>query len=167
VRFSVRHRINCDADRFWRHLYFEPEYTRRLYLEGLGCTSVEVIDESGDPTGGLTRKLRTEQPIDAPGPVRKLMGDSTTNVEEGTFDAAGERWRFTLTPSKMADKIKVSGEIWLEDKGEGAVHRVCDMDVTVRIFGIGSVFEKFIEKQTRESHDKAAAFTNRFLAELR
>jgi hypothetical protein len=41
------------------------------------------------------------------------------------------------------------------------------MDVTVRIFGIGSVFEKFIEKQTRESHDKAAAFTNRFLAELR
>lgn len=165
MKLTVRHHLDCDADTYWTKVFFDEEYVRRLYLDVLGCTAVEVESMDGTPGGAAHRRLASEQPIDAPGPVKKLIGGTIGYVEDGSFDEATRSWRFRLEPSKLADKIKISGVTTLEPSAGSGAERVTEMDVTVKIFGVGGVFEKFIERQTRESQEKAAAFTNQFVAE--
>jgi ligand-binding SRPBCC domain-containing protein len=161
MRFSIQHTVNCSPETFWE-VYFRDDYVQRLYLEVLGNDSVKVLEQSGSPAGPMTRRLESHQKLDAPGPVRKLIGDSIAYVEVGSMQ--GGHWKFRLEPSKLADKLKISGDVWLKSDGNKA-GRICDMDVGVKMFGVGPVLEKFIEKQTRDSQEKAAGFTNAYLAE--
>jgi hypothetical protein len=63
------------------------------------------------------------------------------------------------------DKIKTRVTMWIEPKGDKVIDRVVEVDNTVKIFGVGSVLEAFIEKQTRANYDAAAEFTQRWIAE--
>ena len=59
----------------------------------------------------------------------------------------------------------IGGTFWVEPRGDKKIERICECEVQVKIFGVGGVVESFIEKTTRESYEKTAAFTNRWLAE--
>jgi hypothetical protein len=78
--------------------------------------------------------------------------------ERGRFDTAAKRWRFSMVPDRMADKIKITGETWLEPRGAGQVERVTEMDYAVSIFGLGGVIEKFMASQSEESMEKQVRF---------
>jgi hypothetical protein len=148
---TVRDAFDVDAERFWRDVFFSRPFQERMYKEALGCTRVDFLDESGDPKQGATRRLRFVQPTDAPAPVRKIFGEATTMEEDGRFDAASQRWRFQMIPDRMADKMDITGETWLEAKGAGKVERVCTLNVNVRIFAIGGLIEQFIASSTQDS----------------
>ena len=53
--------------------------------------------------------------------------------------------------------------MWLERTGPGQSDRVAEFEIEVKIFGIGGMFEKFLEKTMRESYGKATEFTNKWL----
>ena len=55
--------------------------------------------------------------------------------------------------------------MWLERTGPGQSDRVASFDIEVKIFGIGGMFEKFLEKTMNENYKKAAEFTNQWLRE--
>lgn len=165
VKLTVHHAIGCSPDEFWV-LYFDEGFTERLHLEGLGSTSVEVIAQSetvGGP-GAFTRQIRYGQQPDMPGPVRKLFGDEVVTTEDGSFDPATGVWSFTLVPGTMADKTKLSGTMTLTDNGDGTSDQEFTLDAKVKIFGIGPVVEKFIEKQAKDSQAASAAFVNEELS---
>ena len=42
------------------------------------------------------------------------LGDRLAYTEEGSFDKKAKRYSFKVTPSTMADKTKISGELWCE-----------------------------------------------------
>jgi len=163
--FTIRHTFDTDLDTYWSKVFFDDEYNRRLYLEGLKFHSFEVIEKTGEPGKDFTRKIRTEPNADAPAVVRKLIGDSLAYVESGRFDPKARRWSYTVTTSKLAEKIKINGDFWAEARGDKKVERFCTVNVDVSIFGVGRVVEGFIEKTTRESYDRAAVFTNTFIRE--
>lgn len=164
MRFTTRHRLNTDAETYWGRIFFDDEYQRRTFMDALHCLSHEKLAQTGDVGGPITRKQQSSQQLDAPGPVRKLIGQEIGYIEEGTFDPDAGTWTFTLTTSKLPDKIKVKGVFRLEPADDG-VDLVSDMETSVRIFGIGPIFEKFIEKSTRDAYDNTAAFTNEFIKE--
>jgi hypothetical protein len=165
MRCTVRDSFAVDETTFWRKLFFDHRFVDRLYMEALGCKRVDYVSESGDLDSVLTRRIRFVQPVDAPAPVRKLFGETTTMEEDGRFDAKSGRWTFRMIPEKMADKISINGETWLEKEGDGKVARVCQVDFAVSIFGIGSLVEKFMAKQTQESWEKQARFLRAYIAE--
>ncbi len=162
--FTIRHTFDVDIETFWSKVFFDLEYNRKLYEEGLsfGYSLIEKKELDG---GVIERKIRTEPRLEAPAVVKKLIGDSIQYVETGRFDPKKRVWTFEITTSKLSDKIDISGQYWVEPKGD-KIERIVKTDIEVKIFGVGKTIAAFVEKSTRESYDKAARFTNRWLKEV-
>ena len=184
MKLQLRYDVHGSAERFWE-VFFDPEVTRRLHLEALRSTSVEIEEQTGDVATGLDRTIRYGQKPDAPGPVKKLFGSEVITTEHGTFDPKTGIWSFTLTPATLGEKTEIRGSIEIKEiaateGGAGAEAAAVDADTDrdstgtrceqiflleakVKIFGAGPVVERFIEKQARDTQDRAAAFFNRIL----
>lgn len=163
--FRISHTFATSVDIFWGNLFFDEHYNRRLYLEAMRFKGYELVELKRDPSGVITRRVKAEPDVEAPTVIQKLVGDSMAYEEAGRFDPAKKRWSFTITPSKLADKVHTTGEIWVEARGDKQVERIVMTDLQVKIFGVGKIVESFIEKTTRDSYEKAATFTNKFIAE--
>jgi hypothetical protein len=166
MKVTVHHTINCAPEEFWA-LYHDKAFIQRLHLEGLGSTTVEVLGQSGTPGKAFQRQIRWGQRPDMPGPVRKLFGDEVVTTEDGSYDPATGIWSFTLVPGTLADKTKMSGTMSLTDNGDGTSDQVFTLEAKVGIFGVGSLVEKVIEKQAKDSQARSAAFVNAELASRR
>ena len=165
MKSTIRDTFDVRAETFWQDVFFNPEFQARLYKEGLACDSVELKENTLDAANRRTRRLLFTQRLDAPAAVRKLFGETTTMEERGNFDPQTKRWRFEMVPDRMPDKVRITGETWVEPVGDGKVERICAVDLSVSIFGIGSLVEKFMLSATMESYVKQAAFTRAFIAE--
>lgn len=216
MKLELRYDVHGSAARFWE-AFFDPETTRRLHLEALRSTSVEIEEQSGDVATGFQRTIRYGQRPDAPGPVKKLFGSEVVTTEHGTFDPETGIWSFTLTPATLGEKTDIRGSIELKEtegtkspegaqevapatptvrvikesdsgvEGESAdeapgvdvvaadgdadqedadgssCEEIFRLEAKVKIFGAGPVVERFIEKQARDTQNRAAAFFNRVL----
>lgn len=166
TKFTLRHPYMIEPEAFWRDVFFDPEYNRKLYLEGLKFSAFDVLEETSPPDGRRTRKVRVAPRLDAPAAIKKVIGDSMTYVEEGRLETLGPntpRWVSHVTPSTLADKTRVSTEFWLERTGPNQSDRVAQFEVEVKIFGIGGMFEGFLKKSMEDNYAKAAEFTNQWL----
>lgn len=162
MKFTVRETIDCDPASFWA-LFATDDYVHATAAASESTAGVSAQD--GAPPDAFSRTVRLTSPVDAPGPVRKLVGDTQTVTDSGQYDPAAGTWTYTITPDTLSDKIRISGVIRLEDVGDGTVVKVNDLDVTVKIFGLGGLFEKSIEGQTRKSEKTIAETMNRLLEE--
>ncbi|HEX3839723.1 MAG TPA: DUF2505 family protein [Acidimicrobiales bacterium] len=217
MKLELRYDVHGSAAQFWE-AFFDPEVTRRLHLEALRSTSVEIEEQSGDVATGFQRTIRYGQRPDAPGPVKKLFGSEVVTTEHGTFDPETGIWSFTLTPATLGEKTDIRGSIELketertdspegsaettpatptvrvikesddsaeadgsdhedpavddraadedadqEDSGGSSCQEIFRLEAKVKIFGAGPVVERFIEKQARDTQNRAAAFFNRVL----
>lgn len=164
MKFTCRNIFNTDADTYWSKIFFDPEYNRGLYVEALQFKKWELVELTGEPGGVRTRKQNLEPKSDAPAVVQKLVGGSIGYVEQGRFEPNGRIWTYNVQLSKLADKVTIGGKFWVEPRGDKRIERFCDVDISVNIFGVGGVVEKFVEKETRDSYEKATAYTNQWIA---
>jgi hypothetical protein len=216
MKLELRYDVHGSAARFWE-AFFDPDVTRRLHLEALRSTSVEIEEQSGDAATGFQRTIRYGQRPDAPGPVKKLFGSEVVTTEHGSFDPETGVWSFTLTPATLGEKTDIRGSIELketegtkspegagetapatpsvrvidendsggeeasadegpvvgaeaadedadqENSEESSCQQIFRLEAKVKIFGAGPVVERFIEKQARDTQNRAAAFFNRVL----
>jgi len=160
--FRVTHEIRCDVDSFWR-LFFDKEFNLRLYKEALGFPEFAVLEQQETDTQ-IRRRCAGKPKVTMPGPVMKLMGDSFGYTEEGTFDKATKIWRWKVTPTTMADKLRQEGTLRVEAIGEGKVRRTAELINEAKVFGIGGMIESSAEKSLREGWDKSAVFMNEWLS---
>lgn len=168
VRSHRRDVFIIGKDAFWRDVFFSHRFVERMYKEALECTSVEILAESGDLSTGLARRLKFVQKVDMPAAIRKIFGETTTMEEDGRFDAATGRWRYRMIPDKMAEKIAIQGETWVEAVAgeEGKIARVVEVEFAVSMFGVGGLVEKFMASQTAASWERQARFIERYIGEL-
>jgi hypothetical protein len=165
VKFTVRHVFNTDVDTYWNQIFFNPEYNERLYKQALGFKDFQILELTGEPGQRRTRKMRTEPKAEAPAVVKKLIGDSLSYTETGSLDPATKIWTYAIQTSKLSDKVHIGGRLWAESRGDKKLERIAEIEIEVKIFGVGGVVEKFIESTTRESYENATRFTNQFIAE--
>ena len=121
MKFTISQVFNTDAETYWDKIFFAPEYNNRLYSkEGLDFKTFEIMALTGNPGENRTRRLKTEPRSDAPAVVKKLIGDSLTYTEDGSFDFAKKLWTYRITTSTLTDKISISGRLWAEpNRGAG------------------------------------------------
>jgi len=165
MKFILRHPYMIEPEAFWRDVFFDHGYNESLYLKALQFESFKVLEESPGTNGRRTRKVAVQPKLEAPGPIKKLLGDSIGYIEDGHLDPVKPSWVVKVLPSKLADKATITSEMWLERTGPGQSDRVAAFDIDVKIFGIGGMFEKFLEKTMRENYQKAADYTNVWLRE--
>jgi len=158
----MRHRFSTTKDRFWGEVFFDDEFNRGL-SEALDNESMEVVEQSGEVSGTLKRTLTCTPRMDAPGPVRKILGDSMDYTETGEWNAKTGRWEFSMVTAALGDKMKLNGAMWAEECGD-EIERVCEIEFSVKMFGMGKVIEKFLATSIVENQEKAARFTQDFIS---
>lgn len=162
MRFQVQHVYPIAADRFFPDMFFDADYNETLYREGLGFDgfSVEAIEQG--PDGGVQSRVAAVRPrLHMPGPIAKLLGDAFTYREVGRLQGAA--WHSEIVPSRLADKVAIKTVMRVEPAGVGESRRIAEFDIEVRLFGVGKLMERFIEKTLRESYEKATAHSVRWL----
>lgn len=161
-KFTVTHEINCDADTFWK-VFFDKSFNEELYLKDLGFPEYKTLEQNETDTQ-ITRKVHGQPKMDMPGPVAKLFGSSFSYTEDGSMDMANKVWRWKLTPSTLADKLRTQGTVRIEPIGDNKVRRIADIEIEAKVFGVGGLIESSAEKQLRQGWDASAVFMNKYLA---
>jgi hypothetical protein len=163
AEIEVRHELDCSEDAYWEKCVFDAEYNEELYLRYLRFPHYELVEQK-DLGDRMTRKVRIEPPVgNLPGPVKKILGDRLGYLEDGTFDKKTRRYSFKVTPTTLAEKTKITGELFTEpSKGgdAGKCVRVARIKVDVKVFAVGGMVEDKILHDLRSSYEAAAKFTN-------
>ncbi len=158
------HVFDCSPDVHWA-TYFDPAYTRGVFTEGLGARSVRVISDETLPGGERRRVLEVDlAPLELPGPVAKLLRGGFGYVETLTFDPARAEARFEYRFNQLADRLSMTGTLRTAPGPGPATTRTTEVRFEARFPGLGALVERAGEKVTRDSWEKTAAFTRRWLA---
>lgn len=164
---TVAHEIDTDEETFWKTIFFGEEFNKKLFEGHLKFPTWSQVEFKEDDAK-ITRRVRVDPPTgDLPGPMKKLIGDKFSYFEEGTYDKKTKRYSFKVLPSVLADKMKVSGEIWVEKISDNKIRRKARIEVQVKIFAVGGMVEDRTLVDVKKSYDQGAAFTNQFLKENR
>lgn len=163
--FRVEHRFNCSEESFWSKVFFDGDYNRRLFLTYLKFTSWrELKTEERDDQ--VHRVLEAVPPLgDLPGALKAVVGEGAGYEERGVFDRKTKRYKATVVPNRLADKISVKIEISTVADGPEHCKRIAQGSVSAKIFGVGGLLEKKMISDLEKSYEKSATFTNAFVAE--
>lgn len=165
AKTRIEHTFDCSEDVLWQTLFFDDEFSRRLYTVALRFPVWRVLEQKiTDET--LVRKVEVQPLVEnVPGPVKKILGDRFAYVEEGTLDRQRKRYRFRVIPSAMPDKTQIAGEMYSEALGDNRVKRIVELSVDVKVMMIGKMIEQRTIDDTNASYDKMAAFLRTYLKE--
>jgi hypothetical protein len=160
VKATIENVVHVEPRVFWEHLFFDPEFNQGLYRE-LGFQSYEVLSLTRMPDGRMQRSLRAEPPLRGPELLQRHLRGRIYYTEEGTYDPLRGVWEFVNHSSVAAGTTKVSGAIRAEAHPAGMRH-VVELALSVSALGLGSLVERTIEKNTRESYRVATQYTNEY-----
>lgn len=155
--FTMTHDIDCDPDRFWE-LFFDHEMNSAMF-KAIGFPEWKITEEI-DGEKELVRKIKATPKMELPGAVQKLIGPSFGYDEVGKFDKEKKIFRFVITPTAMANKVRNEGSVKCEPNGPGKCKRVAEMIAEAKVFGIGGMIESSVEKGNREGWAASAKFMN-------
>jgi hypothetical protein len=165
AEITVRNELDTDEDTYWARCVFDADFNKKLYVDALKFPQWKLLDSKEDD-GKIWRKVQVEPATgNVPAAVKKVIGDRLSYVEEGTFDKKTKRYAFKVTPSTLAEKTKVAGEMWVEKLGDKKVARITKISVEVKVFMVGGLVEDRILSDLRSSYDKGTAFTNQYIKE--
>ena len=161
---TFTHEINCDEATFWE-LFLDKDFNEKLYKQGLEFSEWSIVEQT-ETDSEVKRTTKGKPKLkNIPGPVAKILGDSFGYSETGFMDKKSKVWKYKLTPSAMADKIKQEGTLRISPAGEGKVKRSVELLIEAKIFGIGGMIESTVEKQLRDGWDASASYMNKWIAE--
>lgn len=161
---TLRNPLDCSPEAYFEGCLFDQEYTTRLFKDVLKFPGVEVLEMKKD--GNVwRRRVKVMPPMTGiPGPVKKLVGDSMSYIEDGSYDVNSKRYTYTVIPSSAAEKTKTAGEAWCEVEN-GKTVLVTKFSIDVKIMMIGGMVEEKILSDLRASFDQATPFISSFVAE--
>lgn len=159
---TLKHEINCDAETFWK-LFVDDEFNDRLYRDVLQFPEFKVVEQRETETE-IIRNTQGRPKMNVPAPVAKLLGSSFGYLDEGRLDKKTGTWRFKITPTILAGKLRNEGTVRIEPAGEGKVRRLVEIIIEAKVFGVGGMLESATEKETRDGWEKSAKFMNEWIA---
>ena len=162
MRTEIRYTYATTPDRFWA-TYLSEDHVRRMYDEGLGAEWLRIDELTGDVSGTLRRRLECSPRVDANAVARKVFGSRQRFVEEGSWDAGEQVWRYRVIPSMQARRVHITGRVsaLAVDSGVEVTYR---LDVEARLPLVGKPIEAFITRQFRDNLAKQFRFTQGYIA---
>jgi hypothetical protein len=159
MRFTKEHRIELPMSRLLE-LTFDVDFMRRMSTEAMKVQKYEnLARDVGGPT--WTSKNRVTPQDNMPGFIKKLVGGTFYYEEQVTHQKGTDTVRGTMTPSAMADKLKMGYTMRVRPDGENACIRTMDWEVEVKIMLVGGQIEKFAAGEIERGTDASAQFMSR------
>ncbi len=162
MKFRVEHTFAGVSLADYERVYFDETFNEAM------CKAVRLERKlvRRDETGGrLVRVVRVAPDRQLPAPVAKILGGAKIEYHEHLdYQLGSYRGSWRTEPSLLVDKIESRGTFGFEARGS-SVLRWVEGEVKVKIFGVGSVIERFIVGDVEKSYDDVAAFTRQYLAD--
>jgi hypothetical protein len=164
-RFTITQEISTSVDEHWR-IFFDDEFERELY-KFMRFPKYELV-EHRDTEEKLYRKIKVTPHIEAPAAVVKVLGPSFGYVEDGSFDKKSKVWRSRVITNVLSDRMGTDFVVRTEPIGDGTrCRRTIDLNVEVRVFGIGGLIESVFEKSLRDGWRNSHVFLEQWAAKTR
>ncbi len=158
---TLKHEIDCGEERFWK-LFFDKEFNERLYKEALGFPYFEVVETKETDTK-ITRRALGQPKMNAPAAVQKVMGSNFRYTEDGTLDKATKVFKWIMTPSTLAGKIKQDGSVRTEVIDDSHTRRITELIIEAKVMLVGGMIESMAEKQLRDGWNASHKFMNEWI----
>lgn len=161
-RVRIEHDFDCSEEAFW-DTFLDPAYNKEMFCGRMKFPRWDVV--SFEVTEGEMRRVVEVEPYvgKLPGPIKKVLGDSIRYREEGHLVRSTNSYQLKIVPSRLADKILVSGRQYTSSLGDHKCRRIFEGTIEVKIFGIGSMIEKNIQSDLIKSYDIGAVFTRSYM----
>jgi hypothetical protein len=161
----IEHTFDCSCDTFWNKVFFNLDFNRKMHLEHLHFHKWELV-ETRETDSSIVRTVQVVPAIgEVPAAIKALIGEGLGYREEGCYDKKTQRYRLSVVPTALADKISINGEIWAEPIAPVRCKRIFLAQIAVRVFGIGSIIEQRIIADLRLNYNAGAAYTAAYLRE--
>ena len=160
--FTLRHELQCDAERFWE-LFFDLDFNERLF-KALQFPQWKLI-ETRETDSSIIRNVKATPKMDVPAAVAKLLGSSFGYDEVSTFDKASKTLTFVIKTNILTEKLRNDGTVTIEPRGEGKCLRVVEITAEAKVFGVGKLMESAFEKSFRSGWQKSADLINAWVGE--
>lgn len=161
---KVSHKFPVSAKTFWKSIFFNEEFNKKLYLEKIGTQAYEtIVFEEKDET--IYRKVRITPEQNPPGIIKKFIKGQFSYTEEGKFSAPDNLYEFKIIPSVVADKIDINGNVRVESEDDRVITRTIELNITAKIFGIGGQIERFLGEQIKKGYEQSYNFTLEWIKE--
>lgn len=166
MKFEISHTFDADMKTVIAAMFNDD---LPAFLQQNMNTIIEIEPQSKETVGQtIRRRVRY-----LPQPLIKKIGPKEVPprwmewVEESEFDAASNRLSFTNRPStqKIANLLINRGTMTFRESG-GRTTRTVQGELTVKVFLLGKIAEKFIFKQAGAILDDEAAALKKFIASL-
>ena len=159
---AIRQLLDCSEREFWERIFGSEDFNQYLY-EGLGF---EYELHEWNPETGY-RRAKVWPGHQMPRPLKKVLGERFSYIEEGTFDPSTARYEFRVIPSTLQDRIRAEGVVVVEPVSEHQCERKVTVQIGAEVLGLGRLIESYLEASTREQYVKNAALVNEYLAGFR
>ncbi len=111
-------------------------------------------------------EMKYTMEVPMPGPVKKVLGGVNAFLVDLILDSKNNTGTMEFIPAKMSGKIKAGGRIFTEQQGDKWVQKV-EGDVTVKIFGVGRLVEKFFVDSFQRSFVVESRLRNEYINQTR
>lgn len=155
----IEHILRCTPETFWSRVFSDPDYNRELFVGALGARSFTFKSSGARRVVGVVPRQTT-----IPAPLHALIGGDLGFTETGSVEAQKARYEFHVTPSRLAEKLKIRGALYTL-RTAGQTLRVVELTVAASVVLLGQMLEERIIAQLTADYAAAATFTNRWLAE--
>jgi len=162
---TLKHELGCSAETYVEKCVFSEDFNRRLHVDVLKFPGFKLLEQSTEGTVWKRRAQIDPPTTGIPGPLKKVIGDKLSYIEEGEYDTKTKKYTFKVIPSTMPDKTKISGELHCDNAGDNKCTRHATLTVEVKVFMVGSLAEDKILGDIKSSYDASAKFITEYVKE--
>jgi hypothetical protein len=160
MKFKAEHTFRGIDLPTYEKLYFDEPFNMALCKATGLDRSLEKLDTQGQ---NVVRAVKVSPQREIPAPVAKALGGAKLEyVEHMDYERGKYLGRWRTEPFVLKDKILSSGTVQFSAV-PGGVRRTVEGDVTVKIFGLGGIIERFVVSDVEKSYAKAAEFTQSWI----
>lgn len=161
---TIHHELPCDIDTFWS-TFLDEGFNSWLYAQ-LGFPEYRTVERRETDTQ-IVRKVRGVPKMELPSTLEKAFGSTIAYTEDASFDKPTRVWRWRMTPSTLAEKLRLEGTVRAETLPGGRVRRIADIEIEAKVFGLGGLIESAAESNLRRGWDDSARLMTRWFNERR
>lgn len=161
MNFNVEHVFRGITRAEYENLYFDEAFNIALCKAVNLARSVVSIQRDDQR---IDRRVLVGPDREVPKAIQKVLSTDRIEYEEHIRYAFGEfSGTWETTPNIMPSKVTSKGGFQFKEEGPEAVRRVVTGEISVKIFGVGGVIEKFILEDVKKSYNDAAKFTQEWI----
>ncbi len=162
MKFDLAYRLRKVTPSRCAELFFDARFSQATKAAA-GAKSLEEM-ERREEGARVHRRIRVVPDRAVPAPLRALLREEVAFVEDSVFDRDSLTVEWRSTASLWSDRFDLSGRTTFRAAGDEVERRIVG-ELRVRATGVGSMIERLLVGDMKETHGRIAQLAQRWIDE--